>query len=170
MTLDEPGSAPPPRDARQLALRALTRREYASLELIRFLVRKKISRDDAEQAVAQLVRERWIDDQRFSGMLARTLWARGKGPRFIVAQLARNGIRAKESEVLRWVGEAASLTGEPADEAAAAREIVRRRYPGASSDRKVARRAMQALLRRGFSFDVVRKVVLQEGKEPESEN
>ena len=41
----------------------------------------------------------------------------------------------------------------------AAREIVGRRYPDSGKDKKEAQRAFQALVRRGFSFQVAREAL-----------
>ncbi|MCM2324132.1 MAG: recombination regulator RecX [Oligoflexia bacterium] len=139
-------------DTRALALRRLAAREYAAAELRGYLERKGVEEAEAQEVVNALVREGWVDDRRFARAFARDQVIRGKGPMHILAGLRRKGVRIELSEVRGIFAEVSDR-----NELETARALVERRYPRASRDPKVSRRAFQALLRRGFSAETARK-------------
>lgn len=143
--------APSSTEPRILALRRLGRREYSSAEMISYLERRGIGRETAVSVVTELVEEHLIDDSRFARMLARYQAIRGKGSVYILSKLRQKGIQIELSEVRKLLEE----NGET-NELETARQFVRRRYPLLAQDRKIAARAYQALLRRGFSHQTAR--------------
>ena len=132
----------------------LGRREYSTEELISYLERKGFPEAEARQTVSELAREGMVDDLRFARMMIRHQATRGKGPRYIHTHLRAKGVRMEIREIETILEELGVPSG-----IEAAQAIVERRYPEALNDRRIAQRAYQALLRRGFSYDVVSKVL-----------
>lgn len=141
-------------DARNLALRRLGSREYSSAEMVRYLRKKGADERVAAEVVQGLVESRLISDERYAQMMTRYQSGRGKGPAYIRMKLRQKGINAEMSAVKGMVGE---TTGET--ELDLAKRVVESRYPRALSDKDEAARAYQALVRRGFSFEVARAAV-----------
>ena len=142
--------------ARQLALKRLGRRESSRLEMVRYLVGKKVSSETAESVVETLVSDGLIDDMRYARMMIREQMMRGKGPIAIRMKLRVKGVAIEVAQIREWIQE---MGGE--GELEAARKIVERRYPKAREDRKEASRAFQALLRRGFSAEIAREAIFK---------
>lgn len=141
-------------DAYDVALRRLTAREYSSAEMRAYLERKGFSSEAAVEAVAELVRQRFLDDRRYLEAMVRYQAGRGKGPAYIRAKLKQKGLDVAAGEIKSMLSQFAGKT-----EVESAREVVERRYPGYQTDRAVAAKAIQALLRRGFSYDVAKLAV-----------
>ncbi len=141
-------------DAYNLALRRLNSRDYSSHELCGYLARKGFATSDAAEVVASLVESRFIDDARYGAALARAQARRGKGPTYIRNKLKQKGVELSVEEIRRVAAQA-----EGKSEIERAREIVERRYPEFKSDKAAAVKAMQALVRRGFSYDIARQAV-----------
>ncbi len=77
---------------RTAALALLTRREYASGELIAALARKGYSTPVVTEVVTSMAGERLVDDARYAGSLVRMLAGRGQGPARIRQQLREAGL------------------------------------------------------------------------------
>ncbi len=144
---------------RGLALARLGRRECSRAEIETWLIRKGVTETEAHEVAAQLVREGLIDDARYARMMIRHQSLRGQGPRSIALKLRQKGVKLEVRQIQEQ-SEELGLT----PELEAATQIVERRYPEAQEDRKVAARAFQALLRRGFSTDVARAAVFRKGR------
>jgi regulatory protein len=140
--------------ARDLALKRLGVREYSAGELQAYLKRKGFLPEVIAPCVRALVEEGLVDDVRYARMVARHQTLRGKGPRYVQQKLQAKGVRLKGRELQEMIQEVA-----PGDPVAQAREIADRRYPGWREDRAIQSRAYQALLRRGFDFEVTRKAL-----------
>lgn len=132
----------------QRALGLLTRREHSRKELTRKLTARGVEPDAAEVAVARLGAAGWQDDARFAESLVRSRAAAGYGPLRIRAELATHG--------LDRAAVAAALDGFEGDWSETARDLVRRRFATAASDRAIQRKAADWLIRRGFGADHVR--------------
>ncbi len=141
--------------ARQAALRRLDRRECSSVGMARALKRKGFSADIISWTIQELLEEKLIDDQKYSEILVREQILKGKGPRWIQMKLKVEGILADQKYVEELI---ASTTH--TSELEVAKAVVMKRYPNAQVDPVTAAKAIQALLRRGFSYDVARQVVL----------
>lgn len=137
-------------DARSLALRRLSVREYSAIEMVRYLKRKGVEESDAEALVAELVKNGLIDDRRYAAVVARSQGLKGKGPMQILAKLKQKGVSLELDEVRRLYGE-----NFQEDESEAIQKILKRRYPGYQYDKNQQRRAYQMLMRRGFSPDAI---------------
>jgi regulatory protein len=141
---------------RQAALRRLNVREHSAAEITTYLVRKGFNEAEAREAVALLVEEGLISDERYKRAISRHHTMRGKGPRYIQSKLAEKGVRAELRDLKDLYAEQT-----PGGELQSARTIVENRYPEALTGEGALKlrergRAFQALLRRGFSFEVAR--------------
>ena len=152
-------------DARNLALRRLGSREYSSGEMLQFLKRKGVDERVAAEVVQGLVESQLISDDRYAKMMTRYQAGRGKGPAYIRMKLHQKGIKAQMSTVKGLVGE---TTGET--ELDLAKRVVETRYPRALTDKDEAARAYQALVRRGFSFEVARAAISFKDRDNETRN
>jgi regulatory protein len=155
--------------ALSLALRRINAREYSSAELEKYLLRKKVSRETAHLVVEELVGKGWIDDSRYTKIMARSLVQREKGPRQIVMKLKTKGVSISLREAQALFEEISRGDEEPSEQSRELRmieDVLRRRYPGLlglkgrdlyrSPD---YRRAFQGLIRRGFSPDLIKKCI-----------
>lgn len=150
----EMDSESPEAQAFQVALKKLARREQSTLEIREFLRRRNFSAAAIDAALARLKDLRYLDDRRYAEALTRAVAARGKGPRAILAKLRSKGVSLSVEEISSLV-EAAQGKGD----LERAREIVERRYPDFQNDAAEAKRAYDALVRRGFSFEIARRAL-----------
>jgi SOS response regulatory protein OraA/RecX len=116
------------------------------------LARKRVDPREAAEVVADLVRSGLIDDRRYARIIARSQASRGTGPRYVQQKLKMKGVKIDVRELQTLLEETSGQ-----DELSRAREIVERRYPQFAEDIKERKRAWDALLRRGFSMETVRK-------------
>ena len=135
--------------ARLAALRLLNRRDYCAAELTSRLVERGAGEADAATVVAQLGRERLVDDARYAEHFVAWHAGRGQGPLRIAQELSELGV---ESGLVAQ----AVAAGSPAWRERCA-EVRRRRF-GEEPPREWKERARQArfLQYRGFSADQVR--------------
>lgn len=179
-------SASPPAElsdarVREVALNRLTRSELSEKALFQYLQRKGAKEEQAAREVARLVELGMVSDQRLARALIRVQLLRGKSGHVIRQALRLKGIsvtdaRWKElySEILRessdgMANQALGWTEEPnldqshqstkAAERERAEQVLTRKYSRFSEDPKVARRAFGALIRRGFSVDIVKDLI-----------
>jgi regulatory protein len=133
----------------QRALGLLTRREHSRQELGRKLVRRGVDTGDAQAAIDKLVAAGWQDDARFAGSVVRSRASAGYGPAFIRAELGTHGLHSDAIALAMETFEG--------DWTANARELLARRHPRAKSgDRAAQHKALDFLLRRGFSMEQAR--------------
>ena len=140
--------------AHEWALRRLGHSEISESEMMRYLKRKKIPADIAERVVADFVGRGYISDERYAAMMARSQLGSGKGPGALRMKLMQKGVKLDRTAMKELVDAVEGF-----DEEASALAIVERKYPDAGQDQKQGARAFQALVRRGFSFDVARRVL-----------
>jgi regulatory protein len=146
----------PPPSAYALALRWLAVRDRAEGEL-----RLKLRRAGVDPAAIDTAIERvrglgYLDDARFARGRAESLIRSGRlGPRAVSQRLIAAGV---SRDTVRLAVDGAMQSQ---DEAALARDAVRKRHPAAlgSDDPKLRARAARFLLGRGFSPAVVGKVL-----------
>lgn len=129
------------------ALALLARREYASGELTKVLVRKGYEPQTVCEVVVELAADRLLDDTRYAASLVRMLSGRGQGPVRIRQSLVEAGLAAEQID--------AALEEGP-DWNGVAREVRARKFgsdiPGSWPERA---RQMRALQYRGFSRDQI---------------
>lgn len=156
-SIDPPdeGNANAPRKRRrpeptpgQRALGLLVRREHSRKELARKLTARGVDPDDAQTAVDRMTAEGWQSNDRFAEQLVRSRANNGQGPLRIRAELSTHGL---DRDAV-----AAAFEAYDGDWTDNARDLVRRRFPGALDDRMLQRKAAEFLVRRGFTGDQVR--------------
>jgi regulatory protein len=132
-----------------IAYRYLNRRESTEVEMRARLERAGIDPPDAEQAVAILTEQGYLDDARFARLFAqdkRELEQWG-GDRIRQALLAR-GV---PPELVEDALSAAEAGEREIDRALA---LLRRRFPAPAGDRRERERALGVLLRKGYDSDL----------------
>lgn len=151
---EEAKDAPPRKRRRpeptpgQRALSLLVRREHSRKELARKLTARGVDRDEAQAAVDRMTVEGWQSNDRFAEQLVRSRASNGQGPLRIRAELSTHGL---DRDAV-----AAAFDAYDGDWTDNARDLVRRRFPGALDDRALQRKAAEFLVRRGFTGDQVR--------------
>ena len=147
---------PPSETAVQLkvrALRYLARREHSRAELERKLAPHAESAAQLQGLLDQLEQKKQLSNERFAEQRAHVL-ARKYGPAHI-----RHDLKAKG--VAEHLIERASA----ASELEAARAILQRKYRSAPATREERARRARFLQGRGFSADVVHRLVLRDLEE-----
>jgi len=136
--------------AYQKALGFLSRREHSSLELRTKLRKKCYSAAEIAEVIAQLTEQGYLSDKRYAEMLVRSRQSR-YGLRHIAAELAAKGIaREKITETLVSLDQ---------DEFSVAFSVWQKRYRQAPTTPQEKARQMAFLQRRGFSVDIILKVL-----------
>lgn len=139
----------------QRAFGLLTRREHSQFELERKLIQRGVPAADAQAVVVRLASEGWQSDARFAESLLRVRAGSGYGPAYVRAELAN--LHGLPADVV-----AAAMDEFEGDWTEIARELIHRRQPQALSGVEAARRkAMDYLLRRGFSMEQARAALVQ---------
>jgi regulatory protein len=141
-----------PHEARQVALKLLTRREHARGELREKLVAKGCTDAVAEEVVSRLESERLLSDDRFVESFLAARRARGYGPVRIREELRQRGVA--DETIGRWL----NMNGrEWRDDLKA----VRRKKFGAKMPKSYSERAKQArfLQYRGFTADQIQTIL-----------
>jgi regulatory protein len=138
--------------ALSLALVQINRRERTVAELRTHLERKGVAGPTAETAIAELVRERLVDDVRFTEMFVhdkRELQAWG-------AQRIRRGLveRGIDRELAERAVAGAGADAPGLTELERAVELLRRRFPDPPRERRDRDRALGMLLRRGYESEI----------------
>jgi regulatory protein len=135
---------PEPQRAEALAVatRALARREHSRRSLRERLLRARVSTEEADEVVEELLRLGLLDDGRFARERARVLAERGKGDAAIRFELEREGVDEAEIE--------AALAALDPERERAAQLVVRRGATPATA---------RLLASRGFDEDVVAALV-----------
>lgn len=137
----------------QRAVAALARREYSRAELARKLARYQAEGDDPaaiDAVLYQLEAKGMLSDERFAGALART-----RGERFGAARV-RQELRQRgvAPELIRQSTDALKQT-----EFERAREVWRRKFGTLPRDEAERAKQVRFLTARGFSVDVVLRVI-----------
>ena len=91
-----------PADPKARAVKLLARREHSARELKRKLEQRGIGAGEAAETVAQLAKDGWQSDARYTEMLVRSRISQGFGPVRIEAELRQAGVSGEQaSEALR---------------------------------------------------------------------
>lgn len=136
--------------ARSRALRMLGTSDRSPARLKEELVARGHGEGAVDRALAALIEDGWLDEERFARTRARRLAERGAlGRDGMLASLRREGVA--EERALRAVDAALPAADERALALAAARRLL---GPGAR-DERAARRAARALERKGFDADTI---------------
>ncbi len=135
--------------ARERALEYLSRRPMSCAELKKKLIEKGEDEDVAEYCVGWLSEHGLIDDESYAAAVARHYAAKGYGPGRVRTELSRRGI-AREL----WDS---ALDAMPKNVDKLDRFISSRLHD--PDDRDEVRRVSQALFRRGYSWDEIRRAL-----------
>jgi regulatory protein len=148
---------------RAAALRLLGRRDYTRTELRSKLTTRGYPGDVVNDVLTQLAADRLVDDRRAADAHVRTASrVKGRGRQRIARELTARGV---DAEV------AAQALGQisPDDERAALRRVLARTPLPSHPTPAERRRVFQRLVRRGFSIDLVVKM-LRYGADPDRED
>ncbi len=148
----------PERSLKARAVDYLSRREHSRLELGRKLARYASEPDEVETVLADLERQGLLSNDRFANSLVHRRAGR-VGTARIVQELRQHGVSAERVTDLRE-----SLR---ASEESRAQAVWQKRYGRAPIDASDRARQMRFLAARGFSHDVIRKVVAAAGATPD---
>lgn len=135
--------------ARERALEYLSRRPMSCAELKKKLIEKGEDEDVAEYCVGWLSEHGLIDDESYAAAVARHYAAKGYGPGRVRTEFSRRGI-AREL----WDS---ALDAMPENVDKLDRFISSRLHD--PDDRDEVRRVSQALFRRGYSWDEIRRAL-----------
>ena len=148
--LDEASASPgAKRDPLELAYRYLNRRDRTEGEVRRHLAGKGVEPGAAEDAIATLCDQGYLDDARYARLFAedkRTL--EGWGTERIRGTLALRGI---DRELIDAAVQADGGAGAEMDRAL---EILRLRFPSPPRERRDRDRALAVLLRKGYDTEL----------------
>ncbi|MBR2823051.1 MAG: regulatory protein RecX [Clostridia bacterium] len=131
----------------RLAVRACSRGEIEQK-----LRRTGYSTETIERVLGRLEKEGFLNDREFAGQWASYRAGQKIGPRRIAQELRSKGIAGREAEEALE-----ALSGEEQMEAAAAvaRKLAARAKPG-EDPRKVRRRILEGVVRRGYDWETAR--------------
>jgi len=132
-------------------LRLLARREHSRTELRRKLASRAESSEALERLLDELAHKKQLSNERYAEARARQL-ARKYGAARIAHDLRAKGIDDETA--------AGASAGAGGDEVGRAREILRRKYASPAATREELARRARFLQSRGFSYEVIRRVVI----------
>lgn len=136
--------------ALERAMRALAARAHTEKELVDKLSRAGYSQEAIAFVMEKLTQYALVDDGAFAEGWVRARAKRGMGPYRLMQELRRKGVAREEAE------QAVSSLDEEDTLAAAAAFAAKRLGQGDPDDR---RRTLQALVRRGFGYDMARAAI-----------
>lgn len=138
------------RRAYNCAVSLLSRRDHSEKELLRKL-KEKGFQQGAESAIERLKKSGYIDDERFCRMYVNELRRlKGYGKRRIEQELYLKGIsRDIIGEALEEISFDKSILS----------DIIRRKYLSKMTDEKSKKRAVNALMRLGYSYSEIRDAI-----------
>ena len=135
------------RRAYNCAVSLLSRRDHSENELMRKL-REKGYGEGAQEAVEKLKSSGYVDDERFCRVYASELIRlKGYGKRRVEQELYRKGV---SRETISNVLEEFTFDNDTLS------DIIKRRYLYKMTDEKCTRRAVNALMRLGYSYGEIR--------------
>ncbi len=156
MTAGERSREKKPRSLMARGLDALSRREYSRDELSRKLMYSLAdgeTPDDVTDVIAELEKRGYLSNERYAAGRVRTRSVR-YGNRRLAAELKQQGV---ESEAI------AEALSEAEPEIDRARAVWERKFGDPPADYKEKCRQVRFLAARGFSFDVINRVLSEAG-------
>jgi len=133
------------------ALKILGRRNFSEQEMLKRLTGKGETEENAVEAVRWLVELGYIDDSNYATLIVQHYSAKGYGVTRIRDELYKRGI---PREI--WDEKLEDIDDDEMNDVAL--EFLRKKLRG-SEDKDDLRRASDALVRRGFSFDDARAAI-----------
>jgi regulatory protein len=162
MTDPIPGAGPEVRlqHARDLAWRALNRRDHTVAELARVLARGRVEPAAIEVVVGELRQQGYLDDARFARRFAEDRRRLdGWGAERIERRLRAVGI---DGELIA----AAVADQGPEDELEAALTVLRRRLPDPPATPRDCERGLGLLLRKGYELELAHEALRRHAGAP----
>jgi regulatory protein len=152
-------TAEPVQEAIADAYRYLNRRERTQAEVRGHLEGMGFDPGDVEQALAALVEDGQLDDARFARLLVQDKCElEGWGSDRIRQALLARGVGADQIEE--------ALTAQDAgDEMERALELLRRRFPAPTGDRRERDRALGVLVRKGYDVELALDAIAAHARE-----
>ena len=147
-------------------LRLLAARSRSRHELRLALQRRGFTARQQNAALARLDSLGYLDDARFARQRAATLLSNGFGPRSVLSRLLAHGLT--DAEAKRGLRESESEIG--FNELEAAQGLLRKRRLDAPADRKSLARAARLLGARGFSEEVISRLIGQAALDSERQD
>lgn len=135
---------------RNKAMRLLARREYSRQELFSRLIQTGSDEGLVNSILDELSQRGWLSDQRFSEQLLRSRSGQF-GTRRIRYELREKGV--DESTI------SATLTEAPQDDYAVAKALWLKKFGQPAQDEKEKAKQVRFLQSRGFSFEIIRKII-----------
>ena len=137
-------------EARKRALRLLEKRDYSCKLLFDKLTEKGASPEAAAEVIGWLRDMRFLDDERYAGLVVRHYAAKGYGERRIRDELFRRGVD-------RELWDAALAQLPEADDAVL--QLLRQKLRCTPREKDDLQRARNYLLRRGYSWEEIRSAM-----------
>lgn len=141
----------PPPDARDSALKLLSRREHSARELKRKLLDRGVDESDADAAIEKLSGRDLQSDDRYAEQLVRTRVAQGYGPVRIAADLKMAGLSGDQIS--------AALDAAECDWTEQAARTHQKRFGHVPASMAERSRQYRFLMGRGFDSDQIRRVL-----------
>lgn len=153
--------------AKEYALRRVNRRECTSADVLKYLIKKNTDPEIASNVVNELISSNQINDERYTSLLVRHQMRQAKGPHVIRQKLRNQGIGIDVAKVSQLIEEHSEQT-----ELETAKQWVERKYPSlahlselpVAEKQKQSSRAIQGLVRRGFSYSVAYDAVFDKSR------
>lgn len=153
-----PGEQPESERALELAYRALSKRDRTVVEVRAFLERREVGAAAIDDAIAELIAARFLDDERYARLFAEDKRGIERwGSQRIERDLHRRGVAAD-------LIEAALAHGGREDELTAAVGLLAEKLPPAESDRD-RDRAWRMLVRKGYEPELAYEAVREHGRQ-----
>jgi regulatory protein len=132
-------------NTKKRALKILGNRNFSEQEMIRRLISKGEKQEDAEEAVSWLVSLGYIDDENYASLIVEHYSFKGYGAARVKDELYRRGIPRE-----CWESAMSKIDDENTSKSALT--FLQKKLDG-STDKDDIRKASNALVRRGFSYD-----------------
>lgn len=140
------------RRAYNKALDILSRRPYGTKELIKKLCEKSFSKESSERACERLTELGLLNDEEYARILSEELYSRkGYSPQRVKKELIFRGI---DREIAQNASEALDNNAENRIIL-----IVRKKYLNKLNDEKGRRRAIDGLIRLGYSYSEIKSAL-----------
>lgn len=136
---------------REKAMDYLARREHSRYELLLKLQKQEASRDEIDLVLDQLITDNLQSDVRFAEHYVRSRVMRGYGPVVVRHELSMRGV--DEVVIEKTLSEATI------DWVAMLQDVWRKKFLGYPSDMKDKARQFRFLSQRGFSSDMIGKLL-----------
>ncbi len=160
-------------NAKDLAIKRASRKVCSTYDMKSYLLKKKVNPEFIPPIILRLVELGLLNDESFTKALTRTQASQGKGPFVIRQKLKNHGLTLSPEQVTELV---VRETEKPILDTA--KDFLRRRYPKVTQflqygrtaeEKKETSRAIQSLIRRGFSYALALEALEQVLHEQESE-